>query len=299
VSVERAHMAMETSASSSWIPNVITVIAFIANTVVTYLSQTGIFGYTNSELSRKYQTLVTPIGYAFAIWGPIFILEGAFTVAQCVPRLHASPDVRGVGFWFAGVCVAQVGWTLAFSNDVVWLSLLLMLCIWVLLASTLYSHLCAVDKEPPAAWRFALFRLPFLLHFGWITAASFVNINVVLVAYGGGKHTLLLGAAIVSLALLLLLGVYNPATSTAFGADPVYTLVIAWALFGVGNELKTPEDSLTAWCPPLVIDALSGVSTMLAAVLVAYAAAMAAVRLAARYQTKEADAADALRLNMK
>ena len=55
---------------------------YVLNVVVTYLSMTGIFGPTNSDLSQKYQTLVTPAGWAFSIWGAIFILEGIFVVVQ-------------------------------------------------------------------------------------------------------------------------------------------------------------------------------------------------------------------------
>ena len=45
----------------------------------------------------------------------------------------------------------------------------------------------------------------------------------------------------------------------------------------MSRELKAPKESL-AWCPALVTDSLSGVASLLAALVVAYAAAMAAAR---------------------
>ena len=52
------------------------VLAYIANVSVTYIiGISGLFGLpTNGELSAKYQTLVTPAGYAFSIWGLIYVL---------------------------------------------------------------------------------------------------------------------------------------------------------------------------------------------------------------------------------
>jgi hypothetical protein len=47
------------------------VLAYVMNVLITYgIGVGGLFDRpTNGELSEKYQTLVTPIGWAFAIWG--------------------------------------------------------------------------------------------------------------------------------------------------------------------------------------------------------------------------------------
>jgi len=98
--------------------NGINVATYLANTAVTYGSQLGWFGPTNSQQSLKYQTLVTPVGYAFAIWGPIFVLQALFTFAQLLPSYRADPEVQqGVGYWYTAACVAQFGWTVSFAQD--------------------------------------------------------------------------------------------------------------------------------------------------------------------------------------
>eukprot|EP00438_Fugacium_kawagutii_P035466 Skav216647 [mRNA] locus=scaffold1255:244088:244471:+ [translate_table: standard] len=93
----------------SWV----NMLAYLVNLGITYGSLTGAFGATNQELSEKYQILITPAGYAFAIWGAIFTWEGVFAVAQMFPSLGASPVVdrtppvlwwiasRHGGFWLA------------------------------------------------------------------------------------------------------------------------------------------------------------------------------------------------------
>ena len=263
--------------------NTINLLTYVANLLVTYGSQLGWFGLTNQEQSLKYQTLVTPIGFAFAIWGPIFLLQGIFAVAQIMPRYRSLHVVRdGVSFWYVAVCAAQAGWTVAFAQDVIWLSIVFMLLILGSLAALNWSvvrvvcHPCSnsADEEAMApALCYLFFRAPFLMHLGWITAATFVNANVLLVKYAAGAHELQLGAAIASIALLMLPGLYNPATSATLASDPLYTLVLSWAFFGVHSELAKPtlEGSLPTWCPSLVSNALSGVAALMAAGLLATA----------------------------
>ena len=110
--------------------NVVNLLAYVFNVAITWGSQLGWFGATNSQQSLKYQTLVTPIGFAFAIWGPIFLLQALFAVVQFVPQYRSDKSVvSGVAYWYAAVCAAQAGWTVAFAQDVVWLSMCFMLLI--------------------------------------------------------------------------------------------------------------------------------------------------------------------------
>merc|ERR1719313_124544 len=101
VVAEQAQEAVEASGCSfrnTW-RNWLNLGAYVLNTIVTYVSLTGIFGKTNTELSAKYETLVTPSGWAFSIWGPIFIREGIFVVAQLFPRFRKSEVVHRMSPW--------------------------------------------------------------------------------------------------------------------------------------------------------------------------------------------------------
>lgn len=85
--------------------------AFLLNVAATYgIGVLGLFNLrTNTEVSEQYQTIVTPAGYAFAIWGVIFVSQGVFTVAQALPAFRSSDVVvKGVGYYYVLVCVAQV-----------------------------------------------------------------------------------------------------------------------------------------------------------------------------------------------
>ena len=77
----------------------------------------------------------------------------------------------------------------------------------------------------------ALVRWPVALHFGWITAASLVNLHNWL-ARRGTALRLKQVAAHVSVAAAVGLAAFVTATTN----DPVYPLVIAWALAAVAAD---------------------------------------------------------------
>lgn len=55
---------------------------------VWWRSQRGTFGPDNASLSARYPTLLIAAGYAFAVWGPVFLLGLALAVWQ----LGSSPE---------------------------------------------------------------------------------------------------------------------------------------------------------------------------------------------------------------
>jgi hypothetical protein len=190
----------------------------------------------NGELSLKYQTIVTPAGSAFSIWGVIFILQALWSVWQIVmPRERNSDAVYKVGYGYAVICLFQIGWTLSFSYEVIWLSLVMM---YGILASLVVTTIRL--QTIPKMWKgYLLWQLPFSLHCGWIIAASAVNTNVLVVATATGDVTTQLGVAYASLAVLVLVGLSWLASYPVDFAPP---LVLVWALYWVYDELQEPAD---------------------------------------------------------
>lgn len=207
--------------------NYLNVAAYAANFLVTYaVGAGGVFGTpTNAELSAKYQTIVTPAGYAFSLWGVIFIAELIWTCYQLTPAYQASSLVReGVSWYFVGVCAAQIAWTLTFTFEFISLSLVAML-------STLYCLLMIVTAQYKLTGNIStrdywVLKFPFSIHAGWIVAASLVNVSVVLVKLEANAN-LQYFAALISLAVVLLATAYFlHLTRPNF----VVPLVLAWAL---------------------------------------------------------------------
>lgn len=211
--------------------NILNVLAYIANVAVTYgIGVAGIAGTaTNAELSAKYQTLVTPIGTAFAIWGVIFLAQLVFTVAQLFgPYRQAPLVVKGVGYYYIAACLSQIGWTVAFTFEIIWLSLLFMLAILFFLVSILMSQYKA--QETTIIKDYWLLKFPFAIHAGWIIAASFVNLSVVFVKYEIGPiiqyYTAFATIIVVLLIAALALGYPNR-------PEYVVPLVLSWASVSV------------------------------------------------------------------
>jgi len=174
------------SCTNSW-KNWFNLCALIVNTVITYTSLTGAFGKTNTELSNKYQTLVTPAGWAFSIWGPIFIWETIFVVAQFFPRFRRSEVVLRMSPWWWALCGFQCCWTFAFAQDQVTLALIFML----LILSSLLGVAWSTDGLNLSIAEYLLLRAPLSLQLGWIICAAAVNINVQADALKASQSSLL------------------------------------------------------------------------------------------------------------
>lgn len=60
--------------------------------VVAWLSSAAVFGPTNGEISNQFPTLIVAAGYAFAIWGPIFLLDVVYATWQLFNRTEESTN---------------------------------------------------------------------------------------------------------------------------------------------------------------------------------------------------------------
>eukprot|EP00519_Triparma_laevis_P007148 CAMPEP_0182499328 /NCGR_PEP_ID=MMETSP1321-20130603/7515_1 /TAXON_ID=91990 /ORGANISM="Bolidomonas sp., Strain RCC1657" /LENGTH=301 /DNA_ID=CAMNT_0024703507 /DNA_START=45 /DNA_END=950 /DNA_ORIENTATION=+ len=240
--------------------NYVNLVAYGLNVLFTYgIGVAGLFNLPdNTVLSEKYQTLVTPIGWAFSIWGPIFISEAIFTLAQLLPKYRDNAIVvDGVGYWYAAVCLAQIFWTLSFSLEHLWLAAIFMFTILAFLAKLVSS--CYKLGAAETNGQYWLFKFPFELHLGWIIAASFVNFSVLFVAYGADDNeptqlavAVLSLAGVVAAALYLLFVLERPLVTTGG--------VGAWALGGIAAQLTYPFEKTQEAFGDLVLTGLTGAS---------------------------------------
>lgn len=213
------------------------IAAYVLNVAITYLVGTyGVFGAnTQNDLSKKYQTLVTPAAFAFSIWGIIFISQLIFVVVQLLKSFRSKDIVvKGVRYNYIGACIAQAAWVVAFDFEIIWLSFILMLAILYFLIKINVNQY----GEELNIRDFWLLKFPFSIHCGWISAASFVNLNVMLVKYSISAHlqyyTALFSLVVLVHAAIFLILISRP--------QFVIPSVLSWALFGIYSELKDPKD---------------------------------------------------------
>lgn len=257
----------------------VNIIAYFMNFAVTY--GIGVLGGwnlpTNAEISEKYQTILTPAGFAFAIWGLIFISQFIWVTLPFLPITtqitsitgctkaamqdssgsgqnnsnasshnpsnssnHWIPWVLAIGYEYLWVCLLQIGWTLSFTYELIPISVIMMLLLWAFLGMLVRNLLQSPATTTTASLNlkdYILWFFPFTIHFGWITAASVVNLNVLLVALDTSSKIQFYAAA-VSLILLVVL------TLLMLEYDYVIPVVVTWALWGIYNELKNPKEAI-------------------------------------------------------
>jgi len=224
------------------------LIFYILNILITF--GVGTLGWTgtptNGELSEKYQTIITPKGSAFSIWGVIFIFQAVFAVIQMLPSFSTRPIIQdGVSYWYIAACIFQAGWTFSFAYEVIPLSLIFMILLWISLMALVISQYY-VKLEPATSsccsmqglMEFWLLKFPFSIHGGWITAATALNIGVVTIDNKSSAATQL-AVGILCLAVLHALSVWH-----LFGYKrPNYTIpcVLVWANGWIYAELQEPK----------------------------------------------------------
>ncbi|MEM6842542.1 MAG: tryptophan-rich sensory protein [Bacteroidota bacterium] len=162
----------------------IVVVLFIATLAMNYLSQGVLFeGKTIGEVSDKYSTLITPAGYAFAIWGLIYLTLGVYVYYQAFGAHRIQHAYNRAAFPLILNLIANSAWLVAFQLEYIALSAVLMLIILVTLIQlvTLWTN----DRTVPA-WEKRQMRIPFTLYLGWISVATIVNFSL-LIKYTGGN----------------------------------------------------------------------------------------------------------------
>ena len=157
----------------------------LAMPVVAFLSQRGVFGPDNGTVSDQYPTLLVASGYAFAIWGLIFLLDLIYGVWQASGERRTDPTVAHVAPWAAAGFALTALWMPLFSmgspaNGLYWACLLVifgaMFCL--VRCAFVLSH----DSTPQEGqWLWAW--TPLSLHAGWLSVAAFLNLAQVIVAH--------------------------------------------------------------------------------------------------------------------
>ena len=155
------------------------IVALLITIVMNYLSNTGIFNdNTMASVSARYQNYFTPAGYAFSIWGIIYILLIAFVIHQSKGLFDntkkAPAIVSHIGWMFVLSCGANCFWILAWLYDYTGFSVIIM----AILLSSLLSIVVRTRMELDLITfkQVALEWWPFAIYLGWITVAIIANI---------------------------------------------------------------------------------------------------------------------------
>lgn len=153
----------------------VTVVAVLMAIAINYLSNAyPPAGKNTGEVANTILSgvLITPEGYAFAIWGLIYIGLIAYSGYQLLPGQREKSGVAKASYGLIGACIFQMLWLYAFLTFNFWLSVVPMAGILICLAFA-YIQTRSVKPTRKARW---LMQAPMSVYFGWITVAAVVNV---------------------------------------------------------------------------------------------------------------------------
>lgn len=142
-------------------------------------------GNTMGGLSAEYANLFTPAGYAFSIWGIIFIGLLAYSFNQI--RLaffdvkHAN-SIDQTGFWLALANLGSMLWIALWLYEYTGLSVLCMVFIMASLLKLTFN-LDLENWDSPISV-IVLVWWPITIYLGWISVATIANISAWLAKIG-------------------------------------------------------------------------------------------------------------------
>ena len=199
----------------------------LAMPLVAWFSNNGTFGPDNGTMSDRYPTLLVAAGYAFAIWGLIFLLDIAYAAWQATGERKRDNTLSHVAPWAAAGFALTAVWMPLFSMGLFWLCLLVIFGAMACLVrcALILSH----DRTPQEGqWMWAW--LPLSLHTGWLSLAAFLNLAQVIVAYELASTTQQLPWSLVlfGLAALMLLML-----NLRMRGNIDYVIAALWALVAV------------------------------------------------------------------
>ena len=230
-------------------------IALVATIIINYLSNTGMINNTTiGEVSNVLTNLFTPAGYAFSIWGLIYLLLIGFIFYQGRSLFSSGSKtddvVLNIGWWFVISCIANSSWVFLWLYGETGASCFFILVLLFSLIQIIYK--CGLSLEEVSFTRTLFVSWPFVIYAGWVTVASIANLAAYLYKtnwdrWGFKPETwaivLIIAAVIINVRVL-----YNRNLRA-------FALVGAWALVAIGirNEELHKDVTYVAFAGVLIL----------------------------------------------
>lgn len=194
------------------------------------------------QVSAKYDTVFAPAGITFAIWGLIYVSLLAFSVFHLYKSFaktsscQTNQDTQNIGWLFALNSVATGLWLVAWVNEELLLSVILILIqLFTLIKISIKAHVSNPDRSIQTK---IFTQFPLSIYFAWICIASIANISAWLKSTGWngmGISESYWVIIIIGVAALLSLFIVLVRRNIPFG------FVILWALYGIILKRKQAD----------------------------------------------------------
>lgn len=197
-------------------------------------------GMSASNFERDGDTTLRAAGWAFAIWGVIYLALIAYGIWQILPATRESPELKAAAWPSVFANLGCAAWLVAAGEDaklatVVIIALSAAAAVWAVLAARR-----ARGELWPEGHRLLFWPLGLLA--GWLTIATALNLLTVLTAWGAIAPEAAQMWALGGIAAVLLVG----GLVLARLRHAAYGLPIAWGLIGVWAAERGDQPTV-AW----------------------------------------------------
>lgn len=229
------------------------VLAATVFSIIAAYGQMGLgLGQTAAEFSADSDATLKVAGWAFSIWGIIYLGLLAYAVRQALPQTGESPLIHRLG-WPSAAALLGIGWWIvAAAIDWEIGTILLIFGSAIVLIVPLLLNAATVRALPRWDRDRWLVAWPLSLLAGWLTIAAPVNLLTVLTGNGDLPAALsptlwaILAVVVVSVLALVI---------TAQLRIPAYALPIAWGLIGAfaAEQSRNPTLAFAALAAAIAV----------------------------------------------
>lgn len=208
------------------------LIATVATLAVNYASVFfKIGGLTTGQVADLYKIKFYPAGYAFSIWGIIYLALTIYTVWQMLPAQRNNEKLDRIGMYYIYTSVGNITWIFLWQYQYPLLSVIPIVFMLVTLLAS-YKEIMT-DTKPSEKLTLGI---PFSLYTGWISVATIACISAGLYSIGWNGFGIAdeIWAAALMVIALLIVGF----TVWKF-RDWVWALVYIWAIVAIAMRFTS------------------------------------------------------------
>jgi hypothetical protein len=188
-----------------------------------------------------YSNIISPAGYAFSIWGLIYLELVLFIGFQFYDMINNdSKYIKKTGLWFAFTNIANAAWILIWVNNMIGVAAIVILALLFGLTQLVYKLDLEIWDAPLKVMFFVWW--PIVIYFGWVLIASVQNITIFVSSLQIGFLENNVGLAIALLGVVTLIYMYLIKTRNLREAS----LVAVWAFVAIYFE-QSAEYPLVAY----------------------------------------------------
>lgn len=223
----------------------VVLITAVVATVVTYGQLWLGFGQSEEQLAAQGDQTLEVAGYAFSIWGLIYLGILIYAVRQVLPRTGESTVLNRLGWPSAATFVGLALWVVASAADWKWATVVLIFAQWLALLLPMLALSGRIRSLSRWEGDRTMVVWPLAALVGWLTAAAPLNLVTVLTATGAlpASPSQTVWAILVLAAVVLI-----TLAVTARLRTLAYPLPVAWALVGAfaAEQADSPVVGFTA-----------------------------------------------------